>query len=836
MMGGPQSFEYARPRTPLEDGRPGPQCGPAGRVHAETPLRLHTSSSGGGVTGAMVIGLQAGTLGLPVYVTRFVGRESDVQALRLLLSGARDGCDRSAATAPAQHLLTLVGPGGCGKTRLAAELARLLCPPSTTERRPAFARLLWVDLGPVSDDAGVSSALAWALHLRDVPNAHSLRNALKGEPTLLVLDNCELVARECAGLLGQLLPTCPDLVVLASSRVPLHAAGEHAFLVPPLGTALFGKAGEQLALHSEATRLFLDRAGMVMPGYELLGENVEAVNALCHRLDGSPLAIELAASWIRVLSAHDLLVEVNRNLDILASTAPTVLDRHRSLRAVLDSSWRWLDDRERQVMQRLSVFVGSFSRAAAVDVAGASLSSLLSLAEKSLIQRLPETASGTRYRLHQVVRDYGLDRLVESPLDADDARSRLLNHLLAMFSRPGDAWDAGLDAAALDRLAQDQANLISVLQWAVSRSDVERALRLSAGLFGFWMYASPVSVYTSAVEAVLALPWNAASGPTTAVRAMTLCIAAYGAVWASDFERARQRFAEAEALYRELGDERMVAWSLSGWGYALTLSGAPEEGQRLEERSMDIVERLGDQRGLAWANHDLGEIAFVRGDLDRAQRLLEEGQSRFDSLGLAYGSYRAQSILADVYRLKGEWLLAVTWYERSLALQQQTPTGGAEILEGLAQIAAALQRPALAARLFGCGHAWRQTYGLSRFYFYEVEHSRSLTLAQAQIRPDEWLTSYTAGWHLRPEQAVEEARRAATELGHLAAVHAATGLTSRQREIVRLVAEGLSNVEIAARLVVSHRTVDAHLRSIFERLGVATRMAAVHEAERLHLI
>ncbi len=147
---------------------------------------------------------------------------------------------------------------------------------------------------------------------------------------------------------------------------------------------------------------------MVMPGYELLGENVQAVNALCRRLDGSPLAIELAASWIRVLSAHDLLAEVNRNLDILSSSASTVVDRHRSVRAVLDSSWRWLDDRERQVLRRLSVFVGSFSREAAVAVAGATLSSLLSLAEKSLIQRLPDTASGTRYHLHQVVRDYGL--------------------------------------------------------------------------------------------------------------------------------------------------------------------------------------------------------------------------------------------------------------------------------------------------------------------------------------------------------------------------------------------------------------------------------------------
>jgi DNA-binding CsgD family transcriptional regulator len=266
------------------------------------------------------------------------------------------------------------------------------------------------------------------------------------------------------------------------------------------------------------------------------------------------------------------------------------------------------------------------------------------------------------------------------------------------------------------------------------------------------------------------------------------------------------------------------------------LAGAPEKAQRLEEQGLDILQRLGDQHGLAWTNHDLGEIAFVRGDLDRAQRFLEQSCHRFDDLDLTYGSYRASSMLADVHRLKAEWVLALTGYERSLALQPQTPTGGAEILEGLAQIAAALQQPALAARLFGCGHAWRQTYGLGRFYFYEVEHSRSLTSAQQQISPDEWHANYTAGWRLRPEQAVEEARRAGTELTEIAAMRAASGLTRRQQEIVRLVAEGFSNADIAGRLVVSHRTVDAHLRSIFDKLGVTTRTAAVHEAMRRHLI
>ena len=178
----------------------------------------------------------------------------------------------------------------------------------------------------------------------------------------------------------------------------------------------------------------------------------------------------------------------------------------------------------------------------------------------------------------------------------------------------------------------------------------------------------------------------------------------------------------------------------------------------------------------------------------------------------------------------------MTWYQGSLALLPQTPIGGAEILEGLAQMAEPSQKPALAARLFGCGHAWRQTYGLGRCYFYEKEHSRSLTHAQEQISPDGWLTNYSAGWQLRPEQAVEEARRAGTRTGENAAAHAARGLTRRQREILRLVARRVEQCGDRRTARREPRTVEAHLRSIFEKLGVVTRMAAVHEAQRRRLI
>jgi len=248
--------------------------------------------------------------------------------------------------------------------------------------------------------------------------------------------------------------------------------------------------------------------------------------------------------------------------------------------------------------------------------------------------------------------------------------------------------------------------------------------------------------------------------------------------------------------------------------------------------------RRSDQRGLGWALLDLGESALAAGDAVRAVHFLDAGRSAFQVADVPSGSYRCGVLLGDAHRVQTRWSEALAWYGQALEAQQrwQFVVAGAEILEGLAQVAVALGQPVPAATLFGAGHAWRRTWGLARLPFSEAEHSRALALAQEQLQPERWLAGYTVGWLLDPDGAVDVARQAAADLAQLAPQPGSGHLTRRQREVVRLLAEGWSNAAIADRLVLSRRTVDAHLRTVYAQLGVATRTGAVHEAARLKLI
>jgi predicted ATPase/DNA-binding CsgD family transcriptional regulator len=771
---------------------------------------------------------------LPDYATRFVGRARELDSLRqLLASGFHAG------SSPRRRSVTLIGIGGAGKTRLAVETARTFIS-DADPTGAAHLRVRWVDCAPATDGTGLARAVASALGLA-LPAAASglvelIDAALGGGPVLLVLDNTEQVAEASRRLLRRLLRGHPSLVVLVTSRVPLHARGEQVFAVPPLTTDGESATASERPT-SEAAQLFLDRAEMVMPGYRMLGDSPPAIDALCRRLDGSPLAIELAASWSTALSAADLLGEIEHDLDILSATTPTLPLRHRSLRAVLDSSWRRLGEDERQLLARLSVFPGSFSRRVALTVTDGSLTSLRALTEKCLVQRLPDAGVGTRYHVHQVVRDHARHQLAAAG-ELDATHRRLFDVMLELVSEGSPAGRAEPDDSPHGDVRGEQANLITALRWAIDQRDADRALRLAAGLTALWVYASPVTAYTSAVEAALALPWDAGCRRTAVARAAALGVAAYGAVFSGDLEMAGRRFAEAADAHAGLGDERRVAWCLQGWSYALTLAGAFGRAEPLEQRALKIYGRLGDERGLAWALHDLGEIAFARGDVGRAAPLLDAGRAAFEAAGIPYGSYRSRSLLGDVHRVQGRWAEAAAWYGRALEAQQRGhfSVGGAEILEGLAQVATALHQPVRAARLFGAGHAWRRTWGLARFPLYEAEHSRALALAQEQLTPERWLESYTAGWQLDPDEAVEVARQAATALTEVVPPPGRAHLTARQREVVRLLAQGWSNAAIADHLVLSPRTVDAHLRTVYARLGVASRTGAVHEAARLRLI
>jgi non-specific serine/threonine protein kinase len=744
----------------------------------------------------------------------------------------------------AARLITLTGVGGCGKTRLAAEVARLFTDTDAGGKGAPFGDgVRWVSLTSLSDPALIPQAVAAALGLREA-TGHSptgaLLAALRQAHLLLMLDNCEHLTGACGTLAQRLLADCPDLVILVTSHAPLNITEEAVFPVPPLKTVEVGAgaAGAYLA-QGEAARLFLDRAAMMLSGYTVHIHNIQAINQICRRLDGLPLAIELAASWIRVLSTQDILKQVEQSLDFLASSEPTLDPRHRSMRAVLDYSWRRLTGEQQRVFTALAVFRGSFSRKAAESVAEASLSSLAVLVENSLMQRLTGGEGSTRYQFQTAVRQYGQDRLeAYDDGSGERARQRHLVFFLALAEQAAQAWDTAEETAWLNRLKVDQDNLRTAVGWAITQAMAEEALRLSASLFTFWIYTTPPGEYSELLQRSLTLPWDDSSPAVILARAKAVNVAGYAAVLELDFSQALAYFKEGLALYTRLDDERGISWSLRGCGFAILLGGEAKGALPYVEKSLALCRQNGDAWGEAWSVYDQGHITFAQGAIERAQPLIADALRRFRQFGILFGAYRAMILLGDIQRRQSCWTEALAYYAEALQLEQDNRFGqfGADLLEGLAKIAVVQRQPDTAARLFGASESWRQTFGQARSFFYEPGYRRILEGARTQLTDGDWSASYAAGRGLTSEKAMDEAHQTAQALASMSLAPYPAGLTEREVEVLRLVAEGLKDQAIADQLVVSPRTVHAHLRSIYGKLEVSTRTAAAREATRLNLI
>jgi non-specific serine/threonine protein kinase len=406
-----------------------------------------------------------------------------------------------------------------------------------------------------------------------------------------------------------------------------------------------------------------------------------------------------------------------------------------------------------------------------------------------------------------------------------------------LAEQAAQTWDTPQETACLNRLRVEQDNLRTAVRWAISQSCAEEALRLSAALFTFWIYTTPPDEYTDLLQRSLALAWDDGSPGVILARAKALNVTGYAAVAVSDFPRAMACFQEGLALYARSGDKRGIGWSLRGCGFANLLCGETRQAQRYVEQSLAVCRKSGDPWGEAWSVFDLGHIAFAQGAIERAQPLIEDACQRFTGMGIPFGTYRALILLGDIQRRHSGWAEAVAFYAEALRLEQESGFGqfGADVLEGLAKIAAVQRRPDDAARLFGAGHAWRQTFGQARGFFYETGYQRILEAARAQLEDDTWSAGYEAGCGLTSEQAMAEARQVAQSLASASLLPYPAGLTEREVEVLSLVAEGLKDQEIADQLVVSPRTVHAHLRSIYGKLGVRTRTAAAREAVQLQL-
>lgn len=757
----------------------------------------------------------------PVFATRFVGRQREVATLRLLVSRS-------------PRLVTLVGVGGSGKTRLAAELASV---ETGDVADPRFGDgVVWTDLSTATEPGDVALSVAEACGVPVSATrspARALVRTLADRRLLLVLDGCEHVSTACHLLVDELLLGCPGLTVVATSRVPLRSPHEHVVSVPPM--SLGATAGER----SEAAELFCDRAARGMPDNAGLFDDPATVNAICARVDGLPLAIELAAPWIRTLSARDLLRELERSTDLLGSSDPGTSDRHRSMRAVLDGTWRTMSETCRAALRGSSVFVGGFSAEAAVAVAGTTATALAALADLSLIRRLPDSDAAPRYVMHELVRTHALEMLRQHGADeVDRVRARHLDYLLDWFEGAAADVDTPGELRWLREVPRQLPDAGAALRWAHEHAEAERALRLTAALANFWGAASAAGRHRAEFDATLALPWDPASATQASARAHVLNASGWAAASHHNWEPAQRFFEEATALYRQLGNQVLYARGLCDVGLAVSRGPHPAFAPGYARQGLATCQRIDDALGIAWSTYDLGEILFADGKDAEAESLVLDGLRQLAELGTSYGVYCCHVTLGHAYRRQERQAEAIEAYRGAVGVERRFGyrTHGADVLAGLGSVALALDRPDIAARLVGAGRTWGEIHGNMSVLNPGRDLDRSQAAAERRLHEADWARDYASGRRLSTEQAMMMAESSAQALLTRCRTPLRLGLTEREVQVVRLVSYGLSDVAIAGQLVVSQRTVQAHLRSIFAKFGVKSRTAAVRRAGQCGLV
>lgn len=777
---------------------------------------------------------------LPSELSSFVGREKELAEVeRLLVEGAR--------------LITLTGPGGCGKTRLALAVAK--------DVAGGFEDGVWlVELASLSDPALVAQAVASALKVREAPGrslTEMLVKYLEPKKTLLVFDNCEHLIEECAALADALLRACPEVRILATSREALSIAGESAWLVP----SLFVPDPEQLPpveellARYEAIRLFVERAKAVVSTFELTEHNAPVVARLCRRLDGMPLAIELAAARARVLSVEQIASRLDDCFGLLTGGSRTTLPRHQTLRATIGWSYELLSERERVLFRRLSVFAGGLTLEAAAEVcAGENLERdevldlLTHLVDKSLVLVAEQRGGEARYRLLETVRQYGLEWLEGSGEAGVILHHRHALWYLALAERAEQGLSGPDQLRLLARLETEHDNLRAALRWSLEGGEAEElGLRLAAVLWSFWYTRGHLSEGRGWLERAIS-----ESGPAmTRTKAKALGGAGYIALFQGEHRAAKGFLEEGLALYRELGDKEGIASSLIYLGFVAVLSQRDlETVPALHEEAMGLKSEIEDRRVLANLLLFSGLVAVSQRDMERAIALTEESLALFRQIGDLQGVGHCLNNLglatlnqADYDRasLLMRENLQIAWEsDYKLAIQYS--------FFGLAGVATSRTQPARAARLWGAAEAMGETSGIQLSPLARSHTNYDGYLAAARAGLDE--AAFTAAWAegraITPEQAVEYALgrspHAGTEPLAPRARVTATGqslfepLTMRELEVLGLIADGLYNQQIATRLFVALSTVKTYVNAIFRKLEVNNRTQAVAQARRLGLI
>jgi predicted ATPase/class 3 adenylate cyclase len=604
---------------------------------------------------------------LPTQLTSFVGRRKELEDVKEALAGAR--------------LLTLTGPGGAGKTRLALRAATELLP---SVDDGAF----FVPLAPIRDPALVMPTLAMSLGLRetaDRPPVESVIDHIRDMDLLLILDNFEQVV-DAAPEVGQLLTGTERVRVLVTSREPLGLHGEREYPVPPLGLPDPRQLPALDALsHYEAVALFIERATAVRPGFSVTNDNAPAVAEICARLDGLPLAIELAAARVKILTPQAMLSRLEHRLQFLTRGSRDLPTRQRTLRDAIAWSYDLLDGDEPTLFARLAVFVGGFSLEAAEVVSNPegelgldTLEGVASLINKSLLRQMDTGPGEARFLMLETIREYGVEQLAEDR-DAEEVSRRHARFFLDLAGRAEPHLTGPDRLRWLNGLEAEHDNLRAAISWASEHGELDLALRMGGHLWRFWQFRGHLREARDRLEGLLVRPGS----KDLDARARALEGAGGVAYWMGTWGVSRERYQECLDLRRELGDPRGIAEAKYNLSFAYAIPPPPDQdlemGQRLLEEALDLFEELGDREGIAKATWGLAATHYEREDWERVVELASTSVELYRQLDNRFG-------LAWALHLHG----------LALAILKRSDEAGSRLEEALRMFIEAGDRSALA--------------------------------------------------------------------------------------------------------------------------------------------